>query len=79
MQAGNVDTAAEMNRKVRNRCRRAKGRIQKQASTGADSRTSTWTLIRSRAKPAAGSEGPTSRRLRMPRSGRACRLENKLP
>ena len=29
--------AAEMDRKVRNRCRRAKGRIEKRASTGMDS------------------------------------------
>jgi hypothetical protein len=36
-------------------------------------RTRTRALIRSRAKPAAGSKGPTSHRYRMPCSDRACR------
>src|SRR5262249_16928593 len=39
-------------------------------------RTRTGALIRSRIKAVAGGQGPTSRRLWMPRSGRACRLEN---
>jgi len=42
MQAGSVDPAAVMDRKVNRRCRRAKGRIEEQASTGtgADARRS---------------------------------------
>ena len=35
-QAGNIDAAAGMDRKVRNRCRRAKGRFEKRVSTGMD-------------------------------------------
>ena len=74
MQARSVDPAAETDRKVSRRCRRVKGRIERQASTGnGNKRTRTGASIRGRAKPAAGSKGPTSHRVWMPCSGRACR------
>ena len=78
MQARSVDPAAGTDRKISRRCRRVKGRIEKQASTGTEKRTRTRASIRSRIKPAAGSKGLTSRPFRMPCSGRACRSENEL-
>ena len=79
MQAGSVDLAAEMLCKKRHRRWRAKGRIERQASTESGTRTSTGAVIRYRPKPAAGSYGLNVPAIQMPRSGRACRLENKLP
>src|SRR5262249_36782833 len=58
---------------------RVKGRIERRASTESGTRTSTGAAIRYRAKPAAGSKGHNVPAIQMPRSNRACRLENKLP
>jgi len=57
MQAGSVNLAAEGLRKKRHRRWRAKGRIERQASTESGMRTSTVVVIRNRAKPVAGSYG----------------------
>jgi hypothetical protein len=78
MQARSVDPAAETCRKVGHRCRRVKGRIEKQVSTGTEARTRTRATIRSRIKPAAGSKGHTSRRYRMPSLDCACQSGDEL-
>ena len=61
MQARSVDPAAGTRRKARLRRRRAKGRIEKQASTGTESGQA-QSFDPQPAKLAAGNKMPTSRR-----------------
>ena len=79
MQARSVDPAAETDRKVRRRCRRAKGRTEKRVSTETGITADAHRSIDPQpAKTGGGEQRAQVPTFQMPCSGRACRSGNEL-